>query len=68
MRLSFRISTPASKNPHGGKHVTITVRETKTERLTPVNQGMYGTNFALSEIFFLFYKLCSDEKLFVLVW
>lgn len=34
-----RSSTPASKNPHGGKHVTITVRETKTERMTPVNQG-----------------------------
>ncbi|XP_037042323.1 leupaxin isoform X3 [Bradysia coprophila] len=25
------------KGPAGGKHVTITVRETKTERLTPVN-------------------------------
>ncbi|XP_055304567.1 leupaxin isoform X2 [Sitodiplosis mosellana] len=28
----------SSKSP-GGKHVTITVRETKTERMTPVNQS-----------------------------
>lgn len=37
----LRTSTPHSKSP-GGKHVTITVRETKTERLTPVNQPYSG--------------------------
>ncbi|XP_031629609.1 paxillin isoform X4 [Contarinia nasturtii] len=31
----------SSKSP-GGKHVTITVRETKTERMTPVNQHYPG--------------------------
>lgn len=34
-------SVSASKSP-GGKHVTITVRETKTERMTPVNQSYPG--------------------------
>ncbi len=40
----FRAPSQSVKGPAGGKHVTITVRETKTERLTPVNtpspQGM----------------------------
>lgn len=35
----YRVST--SKSP-GGKQVTITVRETKTERMTPVNQSYPG--------------------------
>lgn len=35
--ISFRNASPSVKGPAGGKHVTITVRETKTERLTPVN-------------------------------
>lgn len=35
----FRVS--ASKSP-GGKQITITVRETKTERMTPVNQSYPG--------------------------
>lgn len=34
----------SSKSP-GGKHVTITVRETKTERSTPVNQSYPGKIF-----------------------
>lgn len=31
----------SSRKSPGGKHVTITVRETKTERLTPVNQNYH---------------------------
>lgn len=40
-RVSSSLSS--SKSP-GGKHVTITVRETKTERMTPVNQTYSGEN------------------------
>lgn len=39
----FRRTTSTPKP--GGKHVTITVRETKTERLTPVNQQSSGMHF-----------------------
>lgn len=39
MYFNFRLG--ASKSP-GGKHVTITVRETKTEHTTPVNQSYSG--------------------------
>lgn len=54
----YRSSTPASKNPHGGKHVTITVRETKTERMTPVNQG---ETFGL--IVMAFVVRCCKQKI-----
>lgn len=37
-----------SKSP-GGKHVTITVKETKTERTTPVNQH-YGKMISSMDI------------------
>lgn len=36
-------AVPNKPSP-GGKHVTITVRETKTERMTPVNQSYPGKN------------------------
>lgn len=36
LKIVFRYGS--SKSP-GGKHVTITVRETKTEKMTPVNQA-----------------------------
>lgn len=39
--FNLRVTPGVAKNPSGGKHVTITVRETKTERLTPVNQGKF---------------------------
>lgn len=37
----------SSKSP-GGKQVTITVRETKTERMTPVNQSHPGKKLAMT--------------------
>lgn len=40
---SFFCSLTSRKSP-GGKHVTITVRETKTERMKPVNQSYSGEN------------------------
>lgn len=43
LKISFFYSLTSRKSP-GGKHVTITVRETKTERMKPVNHSYSGEN------------------------
>lgn len=40
----------SSRKSPGGKHVTITVRETKTERLTPINQNYHSGQIGNQEI------------------
>lgn len=32
--IFYSIRSPQGNNPHGGRHVTITVRETKTEKVS----------------------------------